>query len=225
YFSYNSSFNPTNSVQPDGTPLNPTINESVEFGNKWRGLNNRLNILTGFRVNRDKNRTISLPGGSFEQVGTTKTYNADLAIQGELGHGISILANYGYADSRIGDDRNSLGTVQSNAGRRFPHAPKHMSRVWASKRFSLGESTVLTVSLGGRYVYHYFLSSANTPTGVVPTRSTMDGAVNVRRGKYDVSVNFDNMTFKDRYFVSQWAGNLYPGKPFNATLTIRYRFQ
>src|SRR5262249_3152520 len=122
-------------------------------------------------------------------------------------------------------ETNSLGSVQSNAGKRFPHAPKHQSRVWLSKRFRIGEGTLLTASLGGRYVYHYFLSSANTAAGVVPTRSTMDGAVNVIRVKYDVTVNFENITDKDRYFVSQWAGNLYPGKPFNATLTVRYRFQ
>jgi outer membrane receptor protein involved in Fe transport len=87
----------------------------------------------------------------------------------------------------------------------------------ANPRFLRPASAVNTSSI--------ISSVANTIAGMVPTRRTMEGAVSVRRGKYDVTMNFENITDKERYFVSQWVGNLYPGKPFNVTLTLRYRFQ
>jgi outer membrane receptor for monomeric catechols len=224
YFSYNSSFNPVNSLQPDGTPLDPIINKSIEVGNKWRGLNNRLNVLTAFRRIRDENRLVSIGGGFFEQIGTATTYNGDLDIQGDLGWGVSLLANYGYADSKI-DQLRADGMPQANGGRRFPHAPKHTGRIWLTKSFSVGDSTRVTASLGNTYQYSYFANAANTVR--VPSVGTMDGAVGVRRGKYDVAVNFGNITNKEHYFVSQinGGGQLYPGQPFSAMLTVGYRFQ
>lgn len=117
------------------------------------------------------------------------------------------------------------GSPQANAGRRFPHAPKHTSRIWITKAFRVGTTTRITASLGARYVYRYFANSANT--AVVPSMSTMDGAISMRRGKYDVSVNLANLTDKEHYFVSQinGGGQLYPGQPFGATVTVGYRFQ
>ena len=40
------------------------------------------------------------------------------------------------------------------------------------------------------------------------------------------SLNLVNLTNKKEYFVSQINGGtqLYPGPPFNATITLRYRF-
>jgi len=225
YFSYNSSFNPVNQVQPDGTPLDPVINESIEVGNKWQGLNNRLNILTAFRRIQEKNRVVTICAGCFfEQIGAGTTFNGDLDIQGELGGGVTLIANYGYADSRI-DAFRADGAPQVNAGRRNPHAPKHQSRIWLTKSFRAGENTRITASLGGRYVYRYFANSNNTV--MIPSRSTMDGAVSFRRPKYDITLNLDNLTNKKHYFVSQINGGglLYPGPPLNARVTIGYRFQ
>ena len=224
YFSYNSSFNPVNSVQPDGTSLDPIINKSFELGSKWLVLGNRLSILTAVRRIRDRNRPVSIGGGFFEQIGTATTYNGDIDIQGELGGGFSLLANYGYADSMI-DKYRTDGVLQTNGGKRFPHAPKHTARLWITKAFRIGNSTTVMASIGNRYVYRYFTNTANTI--LVPSRGTLDGAVGVRRGKYDVTVNLANITNKKHYFVSQinGGGQLYPGQPSGATVTIGYRFQ
>jgi outer membrane receptor for monomeric catechols len=224
YFSYNSSFNPVNQVQADGTPLEPVINESFEVGNRWYTPSSRFSILTAVRRIQDKNRVVNLGMQMFEQIGTTSTYNADVDMQGNVGGGLWLLANWGYADSRI-DPLRADGSPQPNAGRRFPHAPKHTARLSITKSFDLAPSTSLNVNVGGRYVSEYFLNSANTV--VMPDRTTFDGAVTLRRGAYDVALNLGNLLDRNRYFVSQINGGglLYPGQPFNAALTLRYRFQ
>jgi iron complex outermembrane receptor protein len=224
YFSYNTSFNPVTQVQADGTPLEPVINESFEVGNKWEGLSRRLLILTAVRRIEDRNRVVSLGNQMFEQIGTSKTYNADLDIQGDVGGGFWVLANWGYADSFIPATRAD-GAPQTNANRRFPHAPRHTARLSVTKSFRIDDVTGLNVNLGVRHVSDYFLNTANT--FVMPERTTFDGALTLRRGAYDIGVNLANLTNRKRYFVSQINGGglLYPGEPFNAKLTLRYRFQ
>jgi outer membrane receptor for monomeric catechols len=180
--------------------------------------------MTAVRKIEDRNRVVSLGNQMFEQIGTSKTYNADLDVQGDIGRGFWVLANWGYADSFIPPTRSD-GTSQPNANRRFPHAPRHTARLSATKAFRLGDVTGLNVNLGVRHVGEYFMNTANTV--VMPERTTMDGAVTLRRGAYDIGVNLVNLTNRKRYFVSQINGGglLYPGEPFNAKLTVRYRFQ
>jgi iron complex outermembrane receptor protein len=160
----------------------------------------------------------------FEQIGTSSTYNADVDIQGHVGGGFWVLAAWGYADSTI-DALRADGSPQPNAGRRFAHSPRHTARLSITKTFELGDVTAVSVNLGGRHVSDYFLNSANTTA--MPSRTTFDGAVTLRRGPYDIAVNLTNLLDKRYYFVSQINGGglLYPGQPFNAALTLRYRFQ
>ena len=223
YFSVNSSFNPVLSVQPDGTSFDPVINKSIEFGNKWAGLNSRLTVLAAVRRINDQNRLVNIGNGFFEQVGATTTYNADLDIQGRIGRGFSVLANWGWADSFF-DDFKTDGTPQTNAGLRFPHVPKHTARLWLGKTFVVGDATSFSVNLGGRYVSTYFLNTANTL--VMPERLTFDGAASFRYRNYDLALNFINLTDRERYYVSQInsGGLLTPGPPIGTTLTLRYRF-
>jgi iron complex outermembrane receptor protein len=224
YVSWNTSFNPVNQVQADGTPLEPVINESYEIGNKWQGLNNRLSILMAARRIQDRNRVVSLGNQMFLQVGRSTTYNADVDVEGRIGRGLSLIAAWGYAEGRI-DRLREDGLPQQNGGLRFPHAPKHTARLSVTKMFNLSDTTALSVNLGGRHVSEYFLNTANTVT--MPERTTFDGAVMLRRGDYDIGVNFTNLTDRERYFVSQINGGglLYPGEPFNGKVTVRYRFQ
>ena len=171
---------------------------------------------------QDQNRVVTISPGVFEQVGKATTYSMDLDINGDVGRGFRILANYAYADSLI-DRFRTDGVAQTNGGKRFPQAPKHLSRVWITKSLKVGQESTLNFSVGGRYVRHYFTNSANT--AIIPSATTFDGGVGLTRRNYDISVNFANLLNRERYFVSQInSTQLYPGPPFNATLTLRYRF-
>ena len=222
YFSYNTSFNPVTQIPADGSQLSPVINKSWEVGNRWQGLNNRLMIMAAARRIQDQNRVVTISAGVFEQVGKATTYNMDYDITGNVGRGFSVIANYSYADSFI-DPLRADGLPQVNGGKRFANAPKHISRVWITKAMDVGEETKLNFSLGGRYVRHYFTNSANTT--IMPSLTTFDGAVGLTRKKYDLQVNLGNLLNKARYFTSVInSTQLYPGPPFNATMTLRYRF-
>jgi iron complex outermembrane receptor protein len=222
YFSHNSSFNPVTVIPADGSQLNPVINKSWEVGTRWRGFGNRFQASMAARRIQDLNRVVTISTGVYEQVGKASTYNIDFDAKGDLTHGFSMIATYAYADSLI-DRLRSDGVPQTNGGKRFPQAPKHISRLMATKSFKLGETTRLNFSLGGYYVRHYFTNTANT--AIVPSATTFDGAISLQRNKYDVQVNFANLLNAQRYFTSVInSTQLYPGTPITATLTVRYRF-
>ncbi len=222
YFSYNSSFNPVTSVPADGSQLNPVINKSWEVGSRWKGLHNRFEVMTAARRIQDENRVVTISPGVFQQVGKATTYNMDFDAKGDVGNGFWITANYSFADSLI-DRFQANGMPQTNGGKQFPHAPKHISRIWVTRSFKFGEDTRLNVSLGGRYQRHYFTNTANTT--IVPSLTTFDGAITLTRKRYDIGVNFSNLLNAERYFDSVINGSqLYAGQPISATLTTRYRF-
>lgn len=223
YFSHNTSFNPVNSIPADGSVLKPVENESYEIGNKWFGLNNRLQILVAARRNRDLNRVVVISPGVFEQVGQTTTKNVDFDMSGEVGRGFSVLANWSYSLSLI-DKLRTDGVAQANGGLQFVHSPKQISGLGISKYVKLNAATALNLNVKYRHVGNYFLNGANTL--VMPKADTADASVTLRRKQVDVAVNMYNITNKRQYFVSQINSGslLYPGKPFNAALTLRYRF-
>jgi iron complex outermembrane receptor protein len=182
-------------------------------------------LVAGLGIRKILNYNLLLPLGAnfYDQAGKSSTRVLDFDLEGALGHGYRAIASYGFADPRY-DDFKSSATGANLRGNRLPQAPKHVGRVWLTKTWRPRENSTLSASLGGRYVRHYFTNSANTI--IIPSRVTFDGALTFGRPRWDVGVNAENILDKRRYFVSQInSGNqLYPGRPFNAFVTMHYRF-
>jgi len=223
YTSTSTTFQPVNTIPADGKEFEPTRSRSVEVGHKFQALRGRLSATTAVRRILNYNILIPLGGNLFEQAGKSHSNIADFDLEGSLGRGYRAVASFGFADP-IYDDFKSSATGANLRGNRLPHAPRQTARVWGTKSVQVGERSTVTMSLGGRYVSEYFTNSANTIT--LPSRLTFEGAVGFRRLAWDVVVNVMNLTNKERYFVSQINGGnqLYPGPPFNASVTIGYRF-
>jgi iron complex outermembrane receptor protein len=223
YFSSASSFQPITVVPADGRQFEPETSRSYEGGYRFQGLRGRLSVNSAYRRIFRRNVLVPIGPQLFEQAGQTSSHVVDFDALGELGRGFFTASNYGFADARYDDFRQTL-TGPNLRGNRLPHAPRHQAKLWITKIWKVGESSSITGSIGGRYVYHYFSNAANTI--VVPGRFTINGAVGLRRPKWDVMVNLENLGDKERYFVSQINGGnqLYPGPPFHAFVTLRYRF-
>ena len=222
YASTATTFQPVFTIPADAKELEPTRSRSFEVGHKFEAFNGRLSATTAFRRIINFNLLIPLGGNLFEQAGRSSSRVVDFDLEGSLGHGIRAIASYGFADPQY-DDFKSSATGANLAGNQLAHAPRHTARVWGTKSLSLTKTVGLTASLGGRYVSDYFTNSANTVT--LPSRLTFDSAVGVRLSALDVTVNLMNLTNNQDYFVSQInTSQFYPGAPFNASVTLRYRF-
>lgn len=222
YVSTATQFSPNTQIPADGSSLEPTTARSFEVGHKFETARRRLSATIGFRRILETNKVIALGGGLFTQAGKASTRALDVDLEGSIGHGVRLVASYGYTDPKYDEFRQ--GTTDL-AGNKQQLAAAHSGRLWGTKSLRLTDTRSLAIGLGARYVGEYFTNAANTI--VLPDRLTFDGVVSVRMRDWDVAVNLANLTNNERYFVSNInSGNqFYPGPPFNATLTIGYRFR
>ncbi|MCU1385117.1 MAG: hypothetical protein JWL71_3814 [Acidobacteria bacterium] len=224
YASTATTFQPVFTIPADGKELEPTRSRSFEIGHKFQARRGQLTATTAFRRILNYNILIPLGANLFEQAGRSSSRVLDADLEGSLGHGVRAVASYGFVDPQF-DDFKASATAVNLAGNELPQAPRHTARAWATKSIDLGSRSSVTASLGGRYVAHYFTNSANTI--VLPSRLTFDGAVGFRRQAWDVTLNLINLTNVETYYVSQINSGtqLYPGPPFNASVTVRYRLR
>jgi outer membrane receptor protein involved in Fe transport len=223
YASISTTFQPVFTIPADGKELEPTRSRGWEVGHKFEALRGRLIATTAFRKIANYNILIPLGGNLFEQAGKSSARVVDIDVEGNPGRGFHVVGSYGFADPQF-DDFKSSATGANLRGNLLPQAPRHTSRVWITKNLQVGNRSSVMASLGGRYVADYFTNSANTI--VLPSRTTFDGAIGFKRAKWDATVNLVNLTNRKSYFVSQInSSQFYPGPPFNAAISLRYRFE
>jgi iron complex outermembrane recepter protein len=202
--------------------LVPSTSWNWEAGERWSSLSRRLIVNATFRRIVYYNIPVSLGAGAYDQAGKADANVVDVDIDGDLGRGFHALAVYGYALPRY--DRYITSTGLNEGGDILADAPRHTSKIWLTKTWRLGEATTLFSSAGMRYMGAEYMNS--TDTVFVGGYTVFSGAVGLRRKKWEVQVNAENLLDRQRYFVSQInTTQLYPGQPINVFATFRYRFQ
>src|SRR5262249_24610540 len=176
-----SSFQPVISIPQDGRELKPETGRSLEAGHRWQALNGRFVLNTAFyRIVRN-DVLIPRPNERFEQAGQQSSKGVDLDITGNVGKGIRLIANYGYSLPRFDQFIDSEGTDLS--GNRPAYVQLHAANMWLTKVWNSGFSA----SLGGRYLGPMFTNNADTIR--LGGWTTFGGAVGIRRGIYEWTVN------------------------------------
>ena len=222
YFVSSSSFQPVTTIPGSGIPLNPETGRSYEAGYRWQGLNGRIRTdLAFYRIERN-NVVISRGMGLYDQAGQQSSKGIDLDINGDLGHGIHAILNYGYTFARFDnyttfdDDGNPI----SLAGNRPRYTPAHTGNAWVTKSWRSG----FTAGIGSRYVSPIFTNNGDSVR--LGGWTTFSGFVSYRRGVWEWSLNAENLFDRQRYFFgSDYSNQVYPGAPINVFATVRFRFR
>lgn len=219
YFSSATSFQPVVQVSADGRQLDPETGRSYEIGHRWRGFNGRFTANTAwYRIVR-KHVVIPLANQLFDQAGQQSSKGVDIDLNGDLGSGIRLVANYGYTLPRFDEYFEGNGLVNLS-GNRPRFVQRHAANLWLTKIFRSG----FNASIGGRYLSSVFTSDRNTIR--LGGWSTASAAVGYRAKFYDWSLNAENLFNRRRYFVSEINGNqIYPGSPIDVFTTIKFRFR
>ena len=219
YFASASSFQPVTTIPADGRELNPETGRSYEIGHRWRALGSRLNFSTALYKIERQNVVIGTGPGRFEQAGQQSSRGVDFDVNGNVGKGIRLIANYGYTQPKFDAFCISNCTV-SLAGRLPRFIQKHAANVWATKNWNNG----VGVSLGTRYLGPMFTDNTNIYR--LGGWTTWSSRVSYARPRYELAVNFENMFNRGRYFLAGINDNqLYPGSPINVFTTLRLRFK
>ena len=218
YFSASSFFQPVTTIPADGRELQPETGRSNELGYRWQAFSGRLQTsVAAWRLER-RNIVIGLGNNQFDQAGRQSAKGVDFDAVGELGHGVTLVANYGFADPVYDDYWTSNRTVDLS-GYRPRFVQKHAANFWLTKRWRSG----VHASVGSRYVSSMFTSDANTLR--LGGYSVFNGAFGYRREFWEWSVNAENLLNRERYFLPATISNqLYPGAPINVFTTVRFRF-
>ncbi|OFV98647.1 MAG: hypothetical protein A3H28_10470 [Acidobacteria bacterium RIFCSPLOWO2_02_FULL_61_28] len=219
YFGAASAFRPVETVPADGRELEPETGRSYEIGHRWRGLNGRFTVNSAlYRIVRN-NVVIALGNQRFDQAGQQSSKGVDLDINGEIGRGIRLVANYGYTLPRFDKYFESNGTLDLS-GFRPQFTQRHAANLWITRSWKSG----LTASVGTRYLSSVFTDNANTIR--LGGWTTFSGALGFRRSFYDWSLNAENLFNRQRYFVAQINSNqVYPGAPINVFTKLVFRFR
>jgi len=221
YFSSSSSFQPVTNIPADGRELVPETGRAFEIGHRIQAFGGRFKVDTALYQIKRQNVVIGLPNAQFEQAGQQSSKGLDLDINGNIGKGIRLIANYGYTLPRFDNFFASSRTVNLS-GFRPRLTQRHATNLWLTKAFNNG----LTVSAGQRYLSSMFSDNANTANWKLGGFTTFSGAVSYRRRFYQLALNADNLFNRNRYFVAGiYDGQVYPGAPINISATLRLYFR
>lgn len=202
YISYSTSFEPVTQVPQAGEdPFDPTEGKQLEIGVKWANADDRLMVTASAYDLRQTNVLKAISGTlptEYEQVGEIRSRGFEIEGQGQLTERFSMLASYGYNDSRISKSNNS-GEVGAHNDR----VPMHQVSLWGKYAFDNGWDA----ALGIRYIGK---SWARANAFQVPGVTLVDAAVGYDFGALDSryqgvrgQINITNLT--DEFYAASCA--------------------
>jgi outer-membrane receptor for ferric coprogen and ferric-rhodotorulic acid len=223
YASYTSIFQPQQSQDVDGHVLAPLTGDTYEVGLKSSFYDEKLNIGVALFQSEQNNYGVidgsnMAPNGdnAYIAVNGAKIRGVEFDVSGEIMPDWQLQANYTYAQPHLPDG------FDLNVG-----LPKHTAKLFTSYRLP-GEWDKLTVGGGVRWESKSeFVARGSFAT---PIYSVQDNFFVVDlMAKYDFSektsaiLNVRNLFDKKYYSSTNVYSNAY-GEPFNASLTLSYKF-
>ncbi|HKX32652.1 MAG TPA: TonB-dependent receptor [Blastocatellia bacterium] len=235
YGSFATSFTPVNVVPFNQITLQPEEGRQFELGQRFDLLERRLNLtVAGYEIER-RNLAVqvrSVPiidpqtgqslgtGQIYDQAAKQRSRGVEFDLTGQplkRVPNLQVMVNYGYTDTKFLDyvspSNNFIYT-----GKEPNFVPRHVGNLWATYRWKNGFGG----GLGGRYLSRVFTSNENDIR--LGGYATWDATAFYRRERWEFNVNFYNALNKERYFVGGiYRTQLYPGRPFNWLMTLRFR--
>ncbi|MDQ7980653.1 TonB-dependent receptor [Paraburkholderia sp. SARCC-3016] len=146
---------------------------------------------------------------NFQNIGKVRSRGAEVSYQGQdvLLHGLDLIANAAYTQSKILENTQNPGTV----GKYFYRIPLWRANVAATYRFDARSALTLAVRYSGRQ-YNTLTNTDTNPDvfGGTSTYVVADAKFTFRPTKQsEIGVGVDNL-FDSRYFVY----HPYPGRTF-----------
>ncbi|MEH2455078.1 TonB-dependent siderophore receptor [Nostoc sp.] len=219
YASYSRSFTPQTSRTVNNELFKPDRGTQYEIGVKADLLGDKLSAnLALFQLTESNVPTVDLNNPDYSiPVGEVNTQGVELFVTGEILPGWNVIASYAYADPRITKDNSTPSPV----GKAQTGVPLNQASLWTTYTIPQGNLQGLGGGIGVFYVGDPYIDTLDTLK--VPSYVRTDAALFYRRGKFDATLNFENL-FDLAYFESGTNTSVTYGSPFTATLTLGWKF-
>lgn len=222
YGSYSVGFEPQKSNYPNsGGPFDPETSTQYELGIKSDLFNKRLiSTLALYNITKQNVLTPDLTdptGRRRVQTGEVQGKGIELNLTGYITNNWAILFNYAYNETVITKTNKAL-----DLNKTLGNAPKHLSNLWTTYKFSDGIFKGLKFGGGFRYVSDRVpYSRADLK---LPAYTILDGMVSYTYNKVTLSLNVNNITNKEHILGSVSSEVLRPGTPRNMRIGLNYTF-
>ncbi len=215
YGSFGTAFRPNLQVPLDGRVLEPESGRQFEVGQRLEAFSGRLAWNAALYHYVKRNVTFARPGPFFDQAGKVRSRGFETDVELRPATTLIVTANYALTDAKFEDF--FVGTTNLT-GLRPQYIPRHTANLWATKWFK--ERVGLAV--GANYVGIMFSDNANQVR--LGNYVLADAAVFLRLKQAEFAVNLNNLFNRRRYFnTAIYDFQLYPGAPFNALFTVRWK--
>ena len=217
YGSFATAFKPLTQAQPDGSSLEPETGSQLEFGQRLRLSQDRVQLQASvYRILR-QHVAFRRPGNIFVQAGEVQSRGFEVEIDAAVRAQWRVNAGYGFTDAAFLDYEESPGV--NRRGNTPVFAPRQTFSLWTGYDWSNG----FGVNAGARYLGKTFADNSNTFE--VDGYGVLNLAAHYRRGRLEYQVNINNATDTQYFVPHQDYLQVYPGNPVNVLGTVRVRIR
>ena len=241
YGSYATSFDPQTVTALDVNGQNtfdPEKGQQLEGGVKFQSLAGKFDAtLSVFDIVKS-NVLVEIEGGYYEQIGEERSQGAEVDLRLQPWPGFQAILGYTYTDARVTQDK-ATSTRPSREGAQLINSAKNAFNVWA--RYDLTNTGALRgLGFGVGLIYRGYRPGTfpgqvirGDPVPGQPMASTVidlpgyfraDLGIYYARPRYEVTLHVNNVADKLYYESAFNTIQIRPGRPREATLSMRVRF-
>jgi len=212
-----------------GEPV-PEESRQFEIGTKLGRDGGKVQTTVAFYQLERKNIGIVDATGFTQQAGDQRSRGAEIEFAAQPRPRLRTFVSYAYNNAELTKFSQCIGGAVNpgtggcafgpvdRSGNTPAFAPEHLANIWISQRFGNG------FGFGGgvRYVSEQFIAEDNLAS--IDSYVVVDGALYYTLDKWEMSLNFRNITDETYEIRGFGSGSVIPANPFSVFAGVDYRF-
>ncbi len=233
YALYDQAFVPQTGILTNGNKVQPITGNNMEAGIKKPWFDGRWNTgVTVYRIIKN-NELIADPtqaptSGLSIELGQKVSEGVEFDLKGTIAHGLTVVANYAYTDSRVFKVAEGVTTLK--VGDVVPGFAKHTANAWLVYRVPHGALKGFGISGGASFLGDRATYWDESPAGgqKLPDYFKVDAGLSWENEKLSITANVFNVLneylYSGSYYAWLSAYNWQADAPRNLRFTVGYRF-
>ncbi|MBL3519720.1 TonB-dependent receptor [Arcobacter lanthieri] len=221
FANYSESFEPNSATDVNNKILDPETGKGYELGVKQKLFDDRFDLSASiFKIEKEN---IALPdpnapaiGGWSISSGKQESQGLELDISGEITENWSIVASYGYTDTKNKDANN----------KELRNIPNHTANLFTTYKLTSINLPDFYIGGGAKYLGSKYADDANTIK--FDSEIIYNATIGYKKGNWRANLSVQNLTDKeyvDGAFTSNATGTrVYVGSPRTFLASVSYKF-
>ncbi|WP_418186182.1 TonB-dependent siderophore receptor [Aliarcobacter vitoriensis] len=221
FTNYSQSFTPTTSIDKNGNVLDPEKGKGYEFGVKQKLFDDKFDLSASiFKIEKENVATRDIVIGSpifyYKASGKQESKGFELDLSGDITENLSLIASYGYVDTKNKDvNNNDLINI-----------PNHTANLFTT--YKLASINLPDFYIGGGVKYLGSKYANETNSIELDSVITYNATIGYKKGNWRANLSVQNLTDKeyvDGSLISDARGTrVYVGTPRTFLASVSYKF-